>query len=140
MSDYRTLDVWKMAHAIALATYRITAEFPNHERFGLTSQTRRAVASIAMNIAEGAGRDSDPDFRRFMAIAKGSTNEVEYCLLLARDLGHLPEATFEEIGESLARTRSMLTRLRQSLGFGQGHSTGNGQRATGDGRRVTGDG
>jgi len=115
MSDYRNLDVWKLAHTTALATYRLTNAFPSGERFGLTSQTRRAVASIAINIAEGAGRDSDRDFRRFIAIAKASTNETEYCLLLARDLGYVAGKDIEEIHNSLARTRSMLTRLRQAL-------------------------
>jgi four helix bundle protein len=77
MSDYRNLDVWKLAHAVALETYRLTARLPTYERFGLVSQARRSAVSIALNIAEGAGRDSDRDLRRFLGIATGSANETE---------------------------------------------------------------
>lgn len=73
-----------------------------------------------MNIAEGAGRDSDRDFRRFIAISKGSTNETEYGLVLAQDLGYAEAAEVEAITDSLRRIRSMLTRLRQALAEDRG--------------------
>jgi four helix bundle protein len=115
MSDYRTLDAWQRAHQLTLAVYRATASYPASERYGLTAQTRRAVTSIPSNIAEGAGRDSDRDFARFVAVAAASSNETEYQLLLARDLGYVTDGTFRAITLEISRVRSMLTRLRQSL-------------------------
>lgn len=115
MSDYRTLEVWQKAHHFVLALYPATAEYPHDERFGLASQTRRAATSMASNIAEGAGRDSDRDFARFVTIAIGSSNEVEYQLLLARDLGYLSSEAFDALSRSASGIRSMLNRLRQSL-------------------------
>jgi four helix bundle protein len=115
MSDYRTLDAWQRAHQLTLAVYRATASYPASERYGLTAQTRRAVTSIPSNIAEGAGRDSDRDFARFVAVAAASSNETEYQLLLARDLGYVTDGTFRAITLEIGRVRSMLTRLRQSL-------------------------
>lgn len=87
MQDYRNLVIWQKAHAITLDIYRVTATFPQEERFGLINQLRRASVSIASNIAEGCGRDSDPELRRFLQIAMGSANEVEYQLFLACELG-----------------------------------------------------
>jgi four helix bundle protein len=115
MSDYRTLDAWQRAHQLTLAVYRATASYPASERYGLTAQTRRAVTSIPSNSAEGAGRDSDRDFARFVAVAAASSNETEYQLLLARDLGYVTDGTFRAITLEISRVRSMLTRLRQSL-------------------------
>ena len=115
MPDYRKLDVWKLAHELALSVYRTTHAYPSDERFGLVTQTRRAVAAIPANIAEGAGRFSDRDYGRFVAIAAGSANEAEYHLLLAKDLGYLDHPTWEAIDNDLSRVRSMLTRLRHRL-------------------------
>ncbi|OFW65026.1 MAG: four helix bundle protein [Actinobacteria bacterium RBG_16_67_15] len=115
MTDYRTLDVWKLAHSVTLSIYQATANYANDERFGLTAQTRRAATSIPSNIAEGAGRASDRDNRRFLAIAAGSVNETEYQLLLAKELGYLDPATWDDLARDLSRVRSMLTRLRQRL-------------------------
>jgi len=85
MKDFRKLDVWAKAHALTLAIYRVTAGFPTEERYGLTSQLRRACVSIPTNIAEGCGRNSDAELARFAEIAMGSSSEVEYLLLLSRD-------------------------------------------------------
>ena len=86
MQDFRDLKVWAKAHMATLATYRLTETFPTTERYGLTQQMRRAAASIAANIAEGCGRGSDADFSRFLQMAFGSASELEYFLLVARDL------------------------------------------------------
>ena len=86
MQDFRDLKVWQKAHNVVLAVYRASAEFPAAERFGLTSQLRRAAVSIPANIAEGCVRSSDADFARFLHISLGSASEVDYYLLLARDL------------------------------------------------------
>ncbi|HLA66328.1 MAG TPA: four helix bundle protein [Acidimicrobiia bacterium] len=115
MSDYRNLEVWQRAHRLTLDVYRLTHGYPASERFGLTMQTRRAAVSIPSNVAEGAGRGSDRDFARFVGIAIGSTNEAEYQLLLACDLGYLPSLDFGVLASELAEVRSMLTGLRQWL-------------------------
>ena len=87
MEDFKNLKVWSKAHELTIAIYKRTRTFPVDEMYGLTSQIRRASASIGANIAEGCGRRSDPEMKRFIQIARGSASEVEYHLLLARDLG-----------------------------------------------------
>lgn len=111
MKDFRNFTVWKKAHELTLKFYRITmAEFPKDERFGLTSQVRRCSASIGANIAEGCGRQGNGEFHRFLQIALGSANELEYHLLLARDLGYLSDSHHEAIAE-LTETKKMLVSL-----------------------------
>jgi len=83
--DFRKLAVWGEAHSLALATYNMTSTFPRNEVNGLTSQIRRAAASIPSSIAEGCGRSEEGEFARFLQIALGSTSQLEYLLLLARD-------------------------------------------------------
>jgi four helix bundle protein len=95
--------------------YQITASFPHEELFGLTSQFRRASASIPANIAEGCGRDSDADFRRFLQIAMGSASELEYHVLLSRDLGFVGAADYESLAEGITEVKRMLTGLIQRL-------------------------
>ena len=87
MRNYKDLHVWEKAHRLTLAIYKTTQAFPKDERFGLTSQVRRASASIAANLAEGCGRRSDGEMARFVQIAMGSGAELSYHLLLAKDLG-----------------------------------------------------
>jgi len=89
MEDFKDLKVWVKAHQLTLRIYQTTRKFPRDEIYGLTSQTRRASASIGANIAEGCGRRSDPEMKRFVQIARGSASELEYHLLLARDLQFL---------------------------------------------------
>ena len=86
MKDFRELQVWRKAHELTLAVYQITASFPREELYGLTAQLRRAGSSIAANLAEGCGRNGDAELARFCSIAMGSASELEYHLLLARDL------------------------------------------------------
>ena len=84
---YRDLVAWKRSHELTLAVYKQTKRFPAEERFGLTSQLRRASYSVPANITEGSGRDTNKDYLRFLIIALASLKESEYFLLLARDLG-----------------------------------------------------
>ena len=91
MRDYRTLVVWQRAHQVVLQTYRLTKDLPPDERFGLKAQMRRSGVSIASNIAEAAGRGSDPDAARLLSIAAGSTSELQYQLELSYELGLLNE-------------------------------------------------
>jgi four helix bundle protein len=115
MQDFRGLEVWKKSHMLALATYGASARFPACERYGVTSQLRRAAVSIAANIAEGCGRGSDADFARFVQHALGSASELEYHLLLARDLGYLAEAEARELSDDAAEVMRMLSSLRRRL-------------------------
>ena len=116
MKDFRQLQVWEKAHTLTLSVYRLTAEFPIQERYGLTSQVRRASASIAANIAEGCGRNSDGDFHRFLATAMGSAVEVEYFLLLARDLGFLDSGSHEIVERRVLEVQRMLGSLVRKVG------------------------
>ena len=97
MRDYKKYDIWKLSHLLTLEVYKITESFPKEEIFGLTSQIRRASSSIGINIVEGCGRGSDEDFKRFLRNASGSAFEVEYILLLSKDLNYISEEKFIEL-------------------------------------------
>ena len=86
MTPYERLTAWKLAHKLALETYRITTGFPPSERFGLTNQLRRAAFSVAANIAEGSAKRGKAEFRRYLDISLGSLAELQYTLLLCKDL------------------------------------------------------
>ncbi len=115
MQDFRNLKVWQKGHALTLKTYQRTASFPREELFGLTSQMRRAAASIPMNLAEGCGRGSDPDFARFLHIAQGSASELEYQFLLARELQYLPEGGYSDLDHDVVEVKRMLAALIQTV-------------------------
>ncbi len=83
MRNFRELQVWQKAHSLALSVYQVTATFPAHELYGLSSQMRRCCVSIPANIAEGCGRGSHAELAHFLQIARGSASELEYQLLLA---------------------------------------------------------
>jgi four helix bundle protein len=89
VKDYRTLQVWRRSHALTLEIYALSKRFPKEELFGLTSQLRRCCSSIPANLAEGCGRDSDAELKRFLDIAHGSASEAEYFLLLAVEIAAL---------------------------------------------------
>ena len=111
MKDFRTLSVWRKSHELTLLAYRHTGTFPREELFGLTSQIRRASSSIPANIAEGCGRGSDGDFSRFLQIAFGSTSELDYHLLLAKDLQLLNDENYTELYERVFELKRMLASL-----------------------------
>lgn len=111
MKNFRDLRVWQKAHAITLSMYKVTARFPREELYGLTSQIRRCSASIAANIAEGCGRRGNGEFHRFLQVASGSASELDYELLLARDLHFIEQQEYGPIYEQLAELRKMLTTL-----------------------------
>lgn len=112
MRNFHELKVWEKAHNLTLSVYRATSGFPAEERFGLTAQIRRAAASVGANIAEGCGKGTEPEFGRYLQIALGSASELEYHLLLAKDLGFLPDCSLEEESRALKR---MLTRFLQAI-------------------------
>ncbi len=109
MKDFRQLAVWQRAHRLALEVYRVSAAFPREELFGLTSQMRRAATSIPANIAEGCGRDGDAELARFLQIGMGSASELEYHLILARDIGLLAEHDHHTLAAELVQVKRMLT-------------------------------
>lgn len=115
MADYRKLDVWKRAHAQTVIIYRTTSTFPSTERFGLVSQMRRAAASIGANLAEGCGRRGDGDFARFIDIAKGSSDELDYHLLLAHDLQFIDDVAYDALAAENSQVGSMLTGLSRAV-------------------------
>lgn len=115
MKDFRGLKVWEKAHALALAVYRASAAFPSRESFGITAQIRRAAGSIPANLAEGCGRQSDRELGRFVAIAMGSASELEYHLLLSRDLDYLSAGTYDDLAARVVEVKRMLTGLAQRL-------------------------
>ena len=115
MQDFKKLKVWEVSHAVTLDIYRVTQRFPKDELYGLTSQIRRASASIPANIAEGCGRASAADFARFLQIAMGSASELEYHLILSRDLQLLSQADFDRLTASTIESKRMLTSLIQKV-------------------------
>ncbi len=115
MEDFKDLKVWSKAHDLTLVIYRQARAFPRDEIYGLTSQMRRAAASIGANIAEGCGRRSDPEMKRFVQIARGSASEVEYHLLLARDLQFLTPDEFIDLESKILEIQRMLAALSQRL-------------------------
>jgi four helix bundle protein len=116
MQDYRKLRVWQNAHRLALDVYADSAKHLTTPRtWALRDQVHRAAISVASNIAEGAGRGSNPDFRRFLFMSLGSTNELEYDLLLGRDLGFLPPTLHDCRTHQIEEVRRMLCRLAQTL-------------------------
>ncbi len=115
MQDYKNITAWQKAHSLAISIYQVTAKFPNHELYGLTSQIRNASVSIPANIAEGCGRNGDAEFSRFLHFSLGSANEVEYYLLLAHDLKLLNDSDFERLNKQIDEIRRMLIVLIKKL-------------------------
>jgi len=103
------LKVRQRSHQLVPDLYRITASFPRTESYGLTSQIRRAAVSIPSNIAEGWGRSGDAELARFCDIAGGSASELEYQLLLARDLKMIQPDDYEQLAQQTTEIKRMLT-------------------------------
>jgi four helix bundle protein len=115
MQSFRDLKVWHRAHETTLRVYRSTRPFPAEERYGITAQMRRAAGSIGANIAEGCARGSDADFARFLQNALGSASELEYQLVLARDIEYLAAAEAAELTAATVEIERMLTGLISRL-------------------------
>ena len=110
VQDFRNLEVWKRAHELVLIAYGITENFPRSEMFGLSSQIRRAASSIPTNLAEGCGR-TQAEFARFVQIALGSACELEYELLLVKDLGLITNDVYASTNEKMSDVKRMLQAL-----------------------------
>ena len=113
--DFKKLEVWKLAHQFTLDTYRLTANFPKEERYGITQQLRRAAYSIGANIAEGAGRKTGKDFARALYNSFGSVKEIENFLMLAKDLNYIDVCNFNAFNQQLESIAKMINKFIQRL-------------------------
>ena len=108
MRNYRDLQVWTKAHSLTLDLYKISRAFPREELYGSTAQLRRAAASIGANLAEGCGRRTSSELARFVRIAMVSASELDYHLLLSRDLDFIKEDDSKRTSRNLVEVRKML--------------------------------
>jgi four helix bundle protein len=115
MRDHRKLEVFRLADSLTLQLYRLTQRFPATERFGLTSQLRRAAVSVGANIVEAAARSSQAEFRHMLTIAYGSACELEYEISLAGRLGYLPAPEFEDLHQLASRVCRALRGLIRAI-------------------------
>jgi four helix bundle protein len=115
MLSHERFEAWKLCHELVLAVYQSTGAWPTQERYGLTSQIRRAAVSSAANLAEGAGRRGRREFRRYVDIALGSLAETSYLLKLAKDLALLSPSEWEKLDELRNRAGGLTWRLTRSL-------------------------
>lgn len=113
--NYENLEAWKEGIEIAIIIYRLTKNFPKDELYGLTSQIRRSAVSISNNIAEGAGRSSREEFKRFLNISLGSLNETESLLFLSLKLDYLDKDNFELLREKIRNVGNLIGGLRKYL-------------------------
>ena len=111
MQDFRNLKVWEKAHGLTLAIYRCMNDFPQHENFGLRSHLRRSAMTISSKIAEGCGKPGDGEFFRNLQVAFAAASELEYVLLLARDLTYLPSGVHAELETAVVEVKRMLSGL-----------------------------
>ena len=109
MKDFRELQVWHKAHKLALEVYKVSAAFPKEEIYGLSSQIRRAAASVATNIAEGCGRGSKKELKQFLQISMGSASEVEYQILLSHELGYMDSKAYGNLDSDIQEVKKMLS-------------------------------
>ena len=115
MSDYRKLDVWGLAHALVLNVHAAAKEIHGAEFVSLKSQMTRAAMSVPTNLVEGCGQDSPREFGRFIKISLNSASELEYQLLLARDIQALEAEPFQSLTDQTVRVRKMLYGLLKSI-------------------------
>ena len=112
MQDYKKLKVWQKAHQFALQIYLLSKQFPADERYGITSQMRRASLSIPTNIVEGCGREGQNELNRFLSIAMGSANEMEYLLLFANDISYIENSKYLLLQKDIIEIKKMLSSLQ----------------------------
>jgi len=115
MLNFKDLEIWKRSHKLTLEIYKATQLFPKEEVFGLTSQIRRAVSSIPTNIAEGCGRRTNAELANFLNIASGSASEVEYEILLAKEVGYITAEQCDAWTREIGEIRSMLVAYMKKL-------------------------
>lgn len=115
MRDFKKYDVWQLSHKLVLEIYAITKHFPSTEKYALTSQMQRAAYSIPSNFSEGCGRNSDKDFNRYIQICLGSAHELEYFILLTKDLKIINDQDFEKLNKDINLIKRKLYSLSKKL-------------------------
>jgi len=115
LKNYKDLKVWQKSYQLCLNIYKITKGFPKEERYGLTSQIRRAAVSVPSNIAEGYGRKTTPEYIRYLYIAYGSICELETQILLTGDLNYIKAEQLKKIQKDITEVERMLKALIKSL-------------------------
>ena len=115
MRSFHELSIWQRSHLLTLKIYSVIKNFPKDEMFGIISQMRRSSSSIPTNIAEGCGRNSNSEMKRFLIIATGSSSELEYQLILSKDLHYLSEKSCKELQDELIEIRKMIYAFIQNL-------------------------
>jgi four helix bundle protein len=115
MQRFQDLKVWQRSHALVLRVYQLTKHFPAEERFGVTSQLRRAILSEPTNIAEGSKRRSNPEYAHFLNIAEGSLAEAEYLLMVSGDLTFAAAEKIQPLMDELSKVSRMLHALRAKV-------------------------
>lgn len=115
MRNFRKYQVWELGHEITLDVYKISKQFPKEEQFGITSQMRRCSSSVPANIAEGCGRESEKEFKRFLVIANGSATELEYFLILTKDLKLAEVHAIENLIDKVDKLKRSLNKLISKL-------------------------
>ena len=115
MQDFRNLTIWHKAHELTLDIYCLTREYPRTETYGLVSQMRRSASSIPTNIAEGCGRYSNKELARFIQIAMGSCSELEYQVLLSRDLKYLSIENYNQVMPKVIILKKMIASFLKGL-------------------------
>ncbi|MEO6327893.1 MAG: four helix bundle protein [Ginsengibacter sp.] len=115
MRNFQELSIWQRSHLFTLKIYSVTKNFPKDEMFGIISQMRRSSSSIPTNIAEGCGRNSNPEMKRFLVIATGSSSELEYQLILCKDLQYLSNDSCKELQGELIEIRKMIYAFIKNL-------------------------
>ncbi len=115
MRDFKKYDIWHKSHNFAMKVYCETKLFPKDETYGLRSQLRRAATSIPTNIVEGAGRDGDKQFARFVDIAMASACECEYLLILIQELNYISDKNYRDLEKKVVEIKKMLATLYKRL-------------------------
>ncbi len=115
MIDYKNYKVWQRSHKLVLAIYSITDTFPKAEQFGLVSQMNRAAVSVPTNIAEGCGRETQKELIRFLYISSGSAHELDYLLLVSKELGFIKESEANVLLKEIDEIKKMLAALIKTI-------------------------
>ena len=111
MRNFKKYKVWELGHEITLDIYELSKQFPKEEQIGITSQMRRCSSSVPANIAEGCGRESQAEFKRFLVIANGSATELEYFLILVKDLNMAEKESLEPLIDKVDQLKRSLNKL-----------------------------
>ena len=115
MIDYRKYVVWQKAHTLVLNVYKTTTEFPKTEQYGIVSQVNRAAVSIPTNIVEGCGRETQKELIRYLYISSGSTHELEYLILLSKDLNYITDDQANILFSDITEIKKMLSALIRKI-------------------------